>query len=249
MAKEVVQRQRERSARRSDAVVVVRQPEQEGAATAASVVRQVTALKGKVHGVHVGREGRVIIRAADSEEAARIAQGLKSVELVSVGKRLPKAIVFGVPADLATGEHLREALGIPEGKGMSVVRKTNSRGEGYDSVVNVVVEVDADQLQRLEQNGRVYIGHRSCAVREDVDTGRCHKCGQFDHTMAFCKAEQRTCWRCGTEGHTAAGCKEAARCNNCAIAGLASKHLTRSLECPFTRRAEARVRGNTKYDE
>lgn len=245
----MVLRQWERSARRPDAVVVVRQLEQEGTATAASVVRQVTALKGKVHGVHVGREGRVIIRAADSVEAARIAKGLTSVELVSVGKRLPKAIVFGVPAEMATGEILREALEIPVGKTMSVVRKTTSRGEGYDAVVNVVVEIDADQLQRLEQQGRVYIGHRSCAVREDVDTGRCYKCGQFDQTMAACKAEQRTCWRCGKEGHAAAGCKEAARCNNCAKAGLPSKHLTRSLECPYTRRAEARVRANIKYDE
>lgn len=82
-----------------------------------------------MHGVHVGREGRVIVRAADKGEAARIAGALKEVEVVSVGKKLPKVIILGVPADLATEDPIiREAAGVEAPEHFHIVRCTTPRG-------------------------------------------------------------------------------------------------------------------------
>ena len=90
-----MERQRERSLRRADAVVVVRQADKPSGETASAVAMQVTTLNVKVHGVFAGKDGRVVIRAADKVEAGKIAAGLKKVQVISSGKRLPRVSLYG----------------------------------------------------------------------------------------------------------------------------------------------------------
>lgn len=212
--------------------------------TASVVAQQVTTLKVKGHGVFAGRDGRVVIRAADKEEAGKIAAGLKEVQVISSGKRLPRVILFGVPATLVTADGLKEPLGLEAPP--ALVRITATKGSGYDATVNVVVEVNAETLRRLEDQGRVFVGHRSCQVREDVDSGRCFHCGSLSHRKGECKQEQQLCYRCGKPGHVTAACVAAANCVNCAAAKKPAQHVR--AQCPMARQAEGRARHPINYE-
>lgn len=243
-ARQVVERQRTRSSQRKDAVVVVRAEGKVSAETAAVMVSQVTTMKAKVHGVHEGKEGRVIIRAADIAEANRIAAALTGVTVVTKGKRLPRVIVFGVPTAQATSEGMQEPLGLASPPEIALTKAT---GSDYAATCNVVVEVNAEDLRRLETQGRIFVGHRSCQVREKVDDGHCYQCGSHGHRKGDCKSES-LCYKCGRPGHIASKCvAAAAHCVHCAEKGKPATHASRSLECPLKRLAEGRARVGISY--
>lgn len=186
----------------------------------------------------------MIIRAANTAEAERIAAALTDVKVVSKGKRLPRVIVFGVPAAQATAESMQEALGLAS---LPELATTKATGTDYADTCNVIVEVNAEDLRRLENQGRIFVGHRSCQVREKVDDGHCYQCGSHGHQRGDCKS-QSLCYKCGQPGHIASKCvAAAAHCVHCAGKGKPANHTSRSLVCPLTRKAEERVRGGISY--
>lgn len=71
--------------------------------------------------------------------------------------------------------------------------------------VSWVVQVDPLYVRKLMGEERVYVGLRSCRVREYVDVLRCFKCQGLGHVGKWC-GRAVTCRRCGEEGHHVSRC-------------------------------------------
>lgn len=214
----------------------------------------------KLEGVHAGKYGRVISRAANEEEATKLLRGVSGFEVRGPETVRPKVVVFDVPAEVASSEALlMEELGggknFPEmaaydlkSKVRYVSRWKGVRNQREEDVLNVILSVSGDMLGRMVGK-RVYLGYRSCPVKEEINTGRCFSCYGYGHNKENCPdKEVRLCRKCCREGHIAAACPERDfSCRNCKSKGLPDKHGIVSRDCPLARSREDRVRTRISY--
>lgn len=128
------------------------------------------------------------------------------------------------------------------------IPRVRLKGSPYTS--NWIVEVVPEMYKRLMKSGRMYIGLRSCRIREHLGVTRCFKCQNLGHISKICRRDV-ACSKCGREGHHAVGCKDTAdikRCVNCYRAGYRDiEHSVNWSGCPCLLVYQKRLESRTNY--
>lgn len=254
----IVSGQREKSRGADDGrVVVLRKEDKSGPAAPDLLLADIVKLGCNLDGVFVGKGNNVIVRAASKEDAEKFKERIQGFHFVEPGVVKPKLVVFGVPENLAAdGEVLKAEIRernfpeIPNFRArVRLVKTTRERGDGASRVRNVILETDGEILCVMEGKGSLFMGYKSCPVREDVDVLRCFRRGSLDHLVDACPSEGRHCWNCERQGHAMGECRSRANCRNCVSAGRQDVgHRMESFDCPLTRKAEGRRRARINYD-
>ncbi|CAH1184012.1 unnamed protein product [Phaedon cochleariae] len=200
----------------------------------------------KVRTVRKIRDG-VVIEAATVEDAENIKRkvvrekGLKVAEAV---KMKPKLVILDVPKVIKDEEIVEDLFNKNDINNISVedfardvkIEKRVVRNE----LSNVVIKVTEEVSQKWLTKGYVYIGWRSCKIKEMELVKRCYKCCSVHHRAEQCRERKYVCRRCGDSSHEAKNCKNRPSCKSCyERTGKDEAHPTDSVNCPeYIRKAE-----------
>ncbi|KAG8232533.1 hypothetical protein J437_LFUL012164 [Ladona fulva] len=163
----------------------------------------------------------------------------------------PRIIIYDIDSGINEEElviavmlrngYLKEGFSDEDFKKMFKPRFKLRKKEG--ETANWVVQLSLILFKKVTNQGRVYIGLRSCRIKEYHGITRCFKCQGLGHIGKYCRGAV-TCFKCGEEGHHVSSCtKDRRECANCKRSGYKETgHSVSWNECPavelFKRRRE-----------
>ncbi|KAG8226755.1 hypothetical protein J437_LFUL004406 [Ladona fulva] len=120
-------------------------------------------------------------------------------------------------------------------------------GKKEGETMNWVVQLSPILFKKVMNQGRVYIGLRSCRIKEYHGVMRCFKCQGLGHIGKYCRGAV-TCFKCGEEGHHVSSCTKGSReCANCKRSGYKetghsfSEHIEEYLT--YLRKVKRKLKG------
>lgn len=210
--------------------------------------------KIKVRGVTGVREGGIRIEVGNKESAEKLKGKINTLRdgLVAriAGKRKPRMILYDVDRGFDAEGIKKEVFELNfEESGMKAedfMARFNplfKTGPRDGKVVNWVVEVAPEIRAHMATTPAVFVGWRSCRVRDYLRVSRCYKCHSFGHIAKGCQnmtGEDLLCGHCAEKGHKQGDCvkkDKAPTCANCKKTGRTANHSVTDRLCPSYIRA------------
>ncbi|CAG9825802.1 unnamed protein product [Phaedon cochleariae] len=198
----------------------------------------------------------VVIEAATQEDAKNIRTNIKgkNLKIAEAMKINPKIIVFDVPKEVTDAELLEDLY---NKNGMSRVTvkdfnnwvKVDGRKKMRHDLDNVLLSLNEEIAEYWIGKGYVYIGWRSCKVKEVDIVKRCFKCCSVHHRADQCKERGYVCRKCGESSHDARICRNRMKCKSCLEkTGKELAHATDSGDCPEYKRKLEYLKNREMFD-
>lgn len=203
----------------------------------------------KILKIRPGREGAIIVEAADKRSAVKImgSEAISSAGLTAqrpVGRK-PKILLYDMPTERdfveeavldifyqnVSGMELEEFKG-----GFNIVKMLRSSNEDK---ANWVVELSAPCFKALSGKDRLFVGFEACKMKEFSEATRCYRCQGYGHVAKHCSMESPTCGHCAAD-HDYKNCPNRNRnpiCAPCKRAKRPHDHNVTSNVCPAYIRA------------
>lgn len=192
-----------------------------------------TNAKFRIDDIVVTKDKKVILRSEEKKnldtfgvwfnKCKKLKKNLKISEPL---KRMERLILLGVSLDTEE-DVIYEDLKIyvtseePQIKLIKSIKRT-------DSLVNWIIDVDAQTKEDLLKAQRVCIEFFRIRVVEYIRIIRCYKCQDFGHISTRCNRKEQ-CGKCGEEHDTRTCTNEIERCVNCKER---NDHRADSFQCP-----------------
>lgn len=95
---------------------------------------------------------------------------------------------------------------------------------------------------------KLYLGHRRCNVREELNVNSCFTCYRYGHRKDSCKSEGIVCRKCCEVGHVMENCtSQVTVCINCRLEGRPHNHVVLSRECTLQQELGNKERARISY--
>lgn len=205
------------------------------------------------------KDGAVIIKVRNEEEANKLKSSLEpkiraDYQTTVPIKKNPRFKIVGIEEQYDEETFISklkqqnpEAIGIKSEIKIIVMKK-------MVKTFLAIIECDPSTFSRVMSGneGRLFIGCRSCRCFEYIQVFRCYKCNKYGHKASDCKG-QKTCGRCGNSDHETKDCKLEPECINCRLhndinqLNLSTSHTSFDIKCATYLRYQERERQKIQY--
>lgn len=238
-------KKRSQSAKRQDAVFLIRPTEGRTYADMLKDLRQKVnpdASHTQIRGYRETKDGGLLIKArTNAKNGTAFRSSLQQAvgETGEIKDMSPSVSLEILDLDCATTpDEVKEAVTRSTGQtqGLNVhIFGPNNFGQ-YMAVCNV----DRDKASTLLRTLRIKIGWVNCRIRLRTIVTRCYRCLGYGHTKRECKGTDRSkaCWKCGSNNHISKSCNSRPSCFLCSEASCSDVvHVPGSGSCAVFRAA------------
>jgi len=183
------------------------------------VEKAVANVCGKVNGIKLSREGRLIVETKSAKQASKLMEltNLNSdIEvLVSENERMnsSKGVIFATVLLCESNETILEHLSVQHVVAIERAKRRNQVGDLIESGLFFVTFSTREIPEYLN------VGYLHLPVCPFIPRPtQCFSCGKFGHIGKFCKVEPKVCLCCNSLLHRDSReyqCVNAKICNNC----------------------------------